>query len=199
MLKDAPVEPQNITVLSTQATASPTRSGWPYTPRSRGVQPDAVPQPRCPLAPSHHWCTHQRRATRPATSQHFLLWPTAQTTKQAAAAWFDLLNEVFIKRGTFLKHSHTDACLCKQALEDRWETWSPFPPSQRTQDTVQPQATFRAHRNTESLQQRQGLNGFKGPSHWPTAGGKRKQKTKWNPDPCALPSTPRRCCIKLRH
>lgn len=102
--KDAPVELQGITPFSIYPPSSPN-----WLTLCSLLQRCGSP---CPSA----LLTLEGRETR-----HFPAFPAAirsadnRTTLQLLA----LFMEIFIKRGTLLKHNCTDACLCKQALEDR--------------------------------------------------------------------------------
>lgn len=157
----------------------------------------AVSLPICSFSPLAHIPAICNKTS------YFLAFPAAihssdnRTTLQLLILLIEW--DIYKKRNTSETWPHRCLPLQTGTRGDRWEGWSPFPLSQRRWDAAQPQVQFHAHRNTESSLQRQVLSDFKEPSHWSTAGGKCKQKTKLNPEPCALPSTPRRCCIKLRH
>lgn len=115
-------------------------------------------------------CTSQPGAQQPwrgGTAGHFPAFPAAIHSADHPTA-LTVFIEIFIKGGTLLKHSCTGVCLCSQALEDRWETPSPFlePPEEcRIHSKLRSHFTL-----TESPLQRQ--SSFKGSPHCSRAGGK---------------------------
>lgn len=114
-------------------------------------------------------CTSHPGAQQPwrgRESRRFPAFPAAIHGADHPTA-LTVFMEIFIKGGTLLKLSCTDVCLCSRALEDRWETPSPFLPPEECRIHSKLWSHFML---SDSPLQRQ--NSFKGSPHCPKAGGK---------------------------